>query len=33
MDGWHRIIKARAEGFTLTAKRFVKNPKPDFMND
>lgn len=32
MDGWHRIIKARAEGLDLTARRFVKDPPPDFVN-
>ncbi len=30
MDGWHRIIKALAEGLTLTARRFIKDPEPDF---
>ncbi len=30
MDGWHRIIKARVTGETLTAKRFLKDPEPDF---
>lgn len=33
MDGWHRIIKAWVNGESLTAKRFVKNPEPDFRND
>jgi len=32
MDGWHRIIKAKAEGLKLTAKRFIKDPPPDFIN-
>ena len=32
MDGWHRIIKTRAEGLPLTARRFLKDPKPDFEN-
>ncbi len=32
MDGWHRIIKAKSEGIKLTARRFVKDPKPDFKN-
>lgn len=32
MDGWHRIIKARSEGLELIAKRFVVDPKPDFVN-
>ena len=33
MDGWHRIIKAIATGEKLTAKRFIKNPEPDFKNE
>ncbi len=32
MYGWHRIIKAKAEGLTLTARRFIENPPPDFKN-
>ena len=32
MDGWHRIIKARAEGLQLTSRRFIKDPEPDFKN-
>ncbi len=32
MDGWHRIIKASVTGESLTAKRFVKNPEPDFRS-
>ncbi len=31
MDGWHRIIKAIAMGgVTLLAKRFIRDPPPDF---
>ena len=30
MDGWHRIIKAKAEGLALTARRFIQDPIPDF---
>jgi hypothetical protein len=33
MDGWHRIIKALAEGKKLTCKQFIKEPKPDFKQD
>lgn len=32
MDGWHRIIKAKAENIQLTAKRFINDPEPDFVN-
>ncbi|TET61106.1 MAG: hypothetical protein E3J47_05730 [Candidatus Stahlbacteria bacterium] len=32
MDGWHRIIKAKATGKALTARQFVENPKPDFTS-
>lgn len=30
MDGWHRIVKAKVEGLSLTAKRFIEDPEPDF---
>ena len=33
MDGWHRIIKALSTGQKLTARRFIKDPKPDFANE
>jgi len=34
MDGWHRIIKAKAQGgIRLRARQFDKNPEPDFRND
>jgi len=33
MDGWHRIIKAKSEGLELTARRFEKDPAPDFINE
>ncbi len=33
MDGWHRIIKAKAEGIALTARQFVENPEPDFKTN
>ena len=33
MDGYHRIIKAKITGETLTAKQFVKNPEPDIINN
>lgn len=32
MDGWHRIIKAHVENLPLTAKQFIVNPEPDFVN-
>lgn len=32
MNGWHRIIKAMSEGKKyVLAKRFTKDPKPDFV--
>ena len=34
MDGWHRIIKAVAQGdISLPSKRFNKDPEPDFRNE
>ena len=33
MDGWHRIIKAKAERLPMQARRFIKNPDPDFINE
>jgi len=33
MDGWHRIIKAKAQGrIRMWARQFDKNPEPDFKN-
>lgn len=33
MDGWHRIIKASINGEDLTARRFRKDPEPDFRSN
>jgi len=33
MDGWHRIVKAKVEGLSLTARRFIEDPEPDFRNN
>lgn len=33
MDGWHRIIKAWADGQALMARRFIRDPEPDFRNN
>ena len=33
MDGWHRIIRAQVEGLSLTARRFIEDPEPDFRNN